>query len=398
MSQPAAGGAVTRNEIALVLAALLYRVYGLTHVVVSVFSGWAGYADPWAALAIAAAIVLESLIVAAIWANRRRLDALVISLDTAFGAIALGAGSHVTWARAGGVDTNFMYPYTLIASVAIGFAYRRYRYVLGAVAALTTAYLIANLAESHESIAATIPNVLGYLVNTSVAFVFAVYMRRQGLDLDASRVQALARAEALAKERERLRHARMLHDRVLQTLEAMGRGDLIPDADLRARVAVEAAWLRALVGGSDSEHDDDLLAGLQRLVATHAREGLAVELNTAHLQASDAWRPRLTAERTDALVDATHEALTNVSKHSGVSHAVVRAGIAGDELTVSIMDRGCGFDSHQAGRGLGVAGSIHGRLTDVGGRARLDSAPSQGTLVELTVGLVGQMTDSVRPA
>jgi len=45
-----------------------------------------------------------------------------------------------------------------------------------------------------------------------------------------------------------------------------------------------------------------------------------------------------------------------------------------------------------------VAGSIQGRLSDVGGTARLDSAHGQGTLVELTVGLVGQLTDSIRPA
>ena len=213
------------------------------------------------------------------------------------------------------------------------------------MAALAVAYLIADLAERHESVAATVPNVLGYLINTSVAFLFAWYVRRQGLELDASRAQALARAEALAKERERVRHARMLHDRVLQTLEAMGRGDLIPDPELRARVAAEAAWLRALVAGSDTEHDDDLLAGLQRLVATHARDGLLGRAE--HRPPADhrrVARAMLSAERTDALVAATHEALTNVSKHSGVSHAVVRAGDPADELTVSIVDRGCGFD------------------------------------------------------
>jgi signal transduction histidine kinase len=397
VSQPVTG-AVTRNEVALVFAALLYRAYALIFVIVSIVSGWGGYPYPFAALAVGSVIVVESLAVAAICAARRRLVTWVISVDTAIAAVALGAGSEVTWARAGGVDTNFMYTYTLIASVAIGFAYRRYRHVLIAVAALAIGYLVANLVQSHESVAATIPNVLGYLVNPSVGFVFASYMRRQGADLDASRAQALSRTEALAKERERVRHARMLHDRVLQTLEAMGRGDLIPDTDLRARVAAEAAWLRALVAGSDTEHDDDLLAGLARLVATHAREGLSVELNTAHLQASSAWRADLSSECTDALVAATHEALTNVSKHSGVSHAVVRAAISGGELSVSIMDRGHGFDPSLIGTGLGVAGSIQGRLTDIGGTARLESAPGQGTLVELTIALVGRMTDSIRPA
>ena len=70
------------------VGALLYRTYALIHVVVSVVSGWGSYPHPWAALAIGSAIVVENLGVAAICALRRRLDAWVISVDTAVGAAA----------------------------------------------------------------------------------------------------------------------------------------------------------------------------------------------------------------------------------------------------------------------------------------------------------------------
>ena len=59
---------------------------------------------------------------------------------------------------------------------------------------------------------------------------------RMGRELEASR----SREAMLARDQERLRHARMLHDRVLQTMETLARGQWIADTTLKARVAEEA--------------------------------------------------------------------------------------------------------------------------------------------------------------
>jgi signal transduction histidine kinase len=61
-----------------------------------------------------------------------------------------------------------------------------------------------------------------------------------------------------------------------------------------------------------------------------------------------------------------------------------------DQLQVTIRDDGAGLNpgrleaAEREGR-LGVAGSIRGRIADLGGAATITSAPGQGTTVELAV-------------
>ncbi|MFL6055941.1 MAG: hypothetical protein ACJ72W_24005 [Actinoallomurus sp.] len=53
-----------------------------------------------------------------------------------------------------------------------------------------------------------------------------------------------------------VRQAAILHDRVLQTMEALARGPWIADREFRMWVAEETAWLRALVeGGADTNEN-----------------------------------------------------------------------------------------------------------------------------------------------
>jgi signal transduction histidine kinase len=89
------------------------------------------------------------------------------------------------------------------------------------------------------------------------------------------------------------------------------------------------------------------------------------------------------------LTDACREALNNVIKHSGDSQAWVTAvgpdpqAPGGPLATLTITDRGRGFDPARVGPGLGVRESISGRMSEIGGAAHVDSRPGQGTMVEL---------------
>jgi signal transduction histidine kinase len=87
----------------------------------------------------------------------------------------------------------------------------------------------------------------------------------------------------------------------------------------------------------------------------------------------------------EALADATGEALANVAKHAGVDSATVRITVTGRELIVSILDHGRGFDLTTARRGIGLAQSITMRMNSVGCQAQVNSAPGNGTYVELCV-------------
>ena len=72
------------------------------------------------------------------------------------------------------------------------------------------------------------------------------------------------------------------------------------------------------------------------------------------------------------------EALTNVAKYAGASHASVRVAAQGSELVVEVRDDGVGGASPDGGSGLtGLAdriGAIDGTLTVV-------SPPGDGTLL-----------------
>jgi signal transduction histidine kinase len=192
----------------------------------------------------------------------------------------------------------------------------------------------------------------------------------------------VAREVELEIERERARSFRELHDRVLQTLETLGKGSWIGDARVRDHVAMEAGWLRRLIErGPDPDRRDghgDLVAALQEVVGRQVAAGLRVELNVAEV----GWEP-LTDAVAEALAGAANEALTNVRKHAAVSRAVVRASRTRDGVVVSVLDHGRGFEPGQVRRGVGIPRSLVDRMRQVRGTARIDSAPGGGTYVEL---------------
>jgi signal transduction histidine kinase len=261
---------------------------------------------------------------------------------------------------------------------------------VGVTTVLVAAYVAAAVLLHGDPVWNVLPNGLTYYANMVVAWAVTRQLLASGREADRSRAEAVQQAGMLAKEMERARHARVLHDRVLQTLETLAQGGWVADADFRAHIGTEAAWLRAFVEGgaegSDTE-ERDLLAALQRLVRRNARLGLRVELNSTQLRDAHALRAALRPELVDAVVDATQEALTNTAKHAGVDTAVVRAGATAVELTVTVLDQGCGFDPLSVTRGTGIERSIRSRITELGGSVRVDSAVGSGTYVEITVPL-----------
>jgi signal transduction histidine kinase len=188
--------------------------------------------------------------------------------------------------------------------------------------------------------------------------------------------ESKAREAILARDQERLRHARMLHDRVLQTMETLAGGQWIADTALKARVAQEAEWLRGLVEGADEAAGGDLLGQLSELVARAARDGLPVEFNHATVQGSGILA-RLEPQQSDALAGAVSEALTNVVKHAATASAVVRLAATPGTLVVTVLDHGCGFLPRDTARGHGAQG-IRPRPDHGAGRHGPDRHRSRG--------------------
>jgi anti-sigma regulatory factor (Ser/Thr protein kinase) len=217
----------------------------------------------------------------------------------------------------------------------------------------------------------------------------AVQARRLRAELESPCVKPAdvdqARWDAREEEREWVRGH--LHDTALQILEFIaGDGfDTGLSADKIAQLAGGAAhdlssWIDA-DGESGEPGAARLLPELERVAAQARVLDPGVRLVVSEL----AVQP--TGERVTALAGAVREAVTNARKHAHASQVTVRVESAGGGRTaVTITDDGIGFDPALAcggGRGLGVSGSIVGRMRRVGGHASLQRAPGGGTCVTL---------------
>ena len=380
MTVTARWNAAGQTELTLARAVVLFRMAGLAEIVIVAGHNASGYNGHTAVVVtLLAAVAAESAILCTACLRARRVRSWWAVADLAFTIVVLAASAMVS-VRYGGLYVA--YPYSVICSVAFGIGLRRLSAVLAATVFLAAGYLYGGGYLHADPAPHVAVNAVTYFPNTVVAWAVSRQLRRMGRELEASR----SREAMLARDQERLRHARMLHDRVLQTMETLARGQWIADAALKARVAEEAVWLRGLVEGTDEAAGGDLLGQLRELAARAARDGLHVELNYATLRGA-AILGAMDSQRSAALAGAVSEALTNVVKHAATASAVLRLTATPVALVVTVLDRGRGFDPATQPEGMGLKESIRGRITESGGTVRIDTAPDAGTYLEITMPL-----------
>ncbi len=96
-----------------------------------------------------------------------------------------------------------------------------------------------------------------------------------------------------------------------------------------------------------------------------------------------------------SLFRIVQEALRNVVKHSGASEASVELSGRGHLVELIIVDTGTGFDtsSSDGKQGLGLV-SMRERLRPIGGEISIESSPSNGTRIHVTVSVPGHNNGS----
>jgi phage shock protein PspC (stress-responsive transcriptional regulator)/anti-sigma regulatory factor (Ser/Thr protein kinase) len=199
-----------------------------------------------------------------------------------------------------------------------------------------------------------------------------------GPRLRRARVEADAERGERIRTEERARVAARLHDSVLQTLALIQRTDDARGAQLLARR--QERELRAwLYGGEDADAPETFAAALRHAAEeVEADYGVGVRL----VQPRDAPLD----EDLAALVAAAREAITNAAKHAGVEEISVLARVTDGEASVFVRDRGRGFErAAVAPDRRGLRESVEARMARHGGRATIESAPGQGTEIELTL-------------
>lgn len=224
-----------------------------------------------------------------------------------------------------------------------------------------------------------------------------------GYCADLSRDGHAALTEAVrvrAEVRERDRLARTVHDGVLQALSFIHRRGLDMGGETRELALLAADQeraLRALVSGvSGSPLDVTAEADVGADVDLRLTLGRYAEGDVHVIPPAE---PVLTArEVADELAAAVEAALDNVRRHAGDgAQAWVLIEDQGADVTVTVRDDGVGVlasrlaEAATDGR-MGVASSIRGRMSDLGGHVSIDSRPGAGTRLEITVGKQGGRT------
>ncbi len=212
------------------------------------------------------------------------------------------------------------------------------------------------------------------------------------LALDVTSRQRAVEALLTAQDEERVRISRDLHDGVGQALTAVNLGlNALFENPTRERVQE----LKGLV----TQTLDDV-----RRISRDLRPALLDELG---LEAALTRFARLLSARSATTIDVltrlperlprreevavyrvVQEALTNVVRHAGATHASVVLSAKGDYVQLIVEDNGKGFDVSEfsAEAGVGLAG-MRERVELLGGVLRLESTPGRGTVISVRLPL-----------
>ena len=217
-----------------------------------------------------------------------------------------------------------------------------------------------------------------------------------------------------ARERERTRWAREIHDEAIQGIGALrlklaSARDMDEPETLRGAVdavleglGAEIDGLRHLITELRPAALDDL--GLEAALQALARRAQAIDGLEVKTEIDLGEGGRLDAELESTIYRIAQEALTNVSRHAEASWAMVSVSAREGVVHVSVTDDGKGLpDASRLGpRGDGLEGGfgtsgMRERAELVGGELELLPAPGKGTMVRLTVPLSNRRSANGNP-
>ena len=196
---------------------------------------------------------------------------------------------------------------------------------------------------------------------------------------------------AEAREVERNRIARDLHDDILQdivyALQEIQITQITAEDGGSAALEEAAEALRRSVEGLrgaifelrlKEALDQSFVASMEILLDLNrrmARKRYEIEL------VEDGGFPRKLPEKTGReLMRIVQEALANARRHAQPRHVRVGLWVEGDLARVEVSDDGRGFDAGEPGVGMGQQSMRH-RARDLGGELSVESAPGRGTRV-----------------
>ncbi len=213
--------------------------------------------------------------------------------------------------------------------------------------------------------------------------------------------------EERALEQERTRIAKDLHDEMgaklcrISFLSEHARRNQLPPEELREQITSISDASRELLHSLDEivwavNPQNDTLEHVASYIGQYAQEyfqmtGIQCELDIPVQLPSHS----LSSQMRHHLFLATHEALTNILKHSGATRAGIWMVSGKTGFEIKISDNGKGLNSNlpraksnspttSSGDGLH---NMRKRLTDIGGHCTIESSPGQGTNITFSIPL-----------
>ncbi|MEY2698047.1 MAG: hypothetical protein RL720_3 [Actinomycetota bacterium] len=197
---------------------------------------------------------------------------------------------------------------------------------------------------------------------------------------------ALSVATATERRENTRAIAARLHDTLLANLAVIGstKTGMLQDP-LREAIEAQLALFETsdvsntkmveVSSAQDSAERDQLM----NVITQAEARGLSINLG-----GEPAAIESLTPERVDALTSALSQCLTNVQLHSGQNAVEVVILPAGENIAVTVIDGGQGFNVDEVPEDrMGLKLSVRNRIEQCGGRVRLWSNKGQGTAVML---------------
>jgi signal transduction histidine kinase len=330
---------------------------------------WQHVRDPGWAVALATGLVAETAVVCVWWLRAGPVMAPLL-LDVPVTAAALLGGSalvaHGTAWTGYVLWVGLCFPYSVVIASGFGLVCRSAAQAVAAGVVCGAAALIGAVGIEHRGLSASLFVVVPYLIYPVAGRIAAVLITTGLARIDAAREIGIRQAADLATEQERVRQAQALHDRVLQTMEALVRRGIVADPRLHERLVTDAAWLRRFIETGQSDQSEDVSVGLAAAARAVAEDGVDVEYHDATLRAGDPYV--LSDEGREALIEATHGALADLTAQA--ESAVVRAQRQDGGVLVSILVRG----PLAAGAETGLD-RIRTRLNRLGGRLTVEPTP-----------------------
>ncbi|GAA4096504.1 signal transduction histidine kinase/phage shock protein PspC (stress-responsive transcriptional regulator) [Nonomuraea soli] len=187
----------------------------------------------------------------------------------------------------------------------------------------------------------------------------------------------LERRERIRQE-EKAEIAAMVHDSVLHTLTLIQRVAHDPREVTRLARSQERE-LRNWLYQPAQDADTTFAAAVRRIAAEEEdAHGIPVEIVCVGDIALD--------QRLDGMLKAFRQAMVNAGKYSDSPVISVYAEVEGQEVFISVKDRGKGFDMEAVPVDrMGIRESIIGRMERHGGTAKVRTEPGEGTEVMLTM-------------